>query len=231
MNCHSVQHKISAFIDGMMPADEDRKMSLHLSRCEECARLRDQLQQVQVTLRSLPISKPPGYLTTMLRVTASRERARQLAGTGFRATLRAWASKGQLWADNLMRPLALPLAGGLVSAIVLLGMLVPTFYVRQDRSKQDVPFGLSTEATMKSMSPFGFVDEDLAVIVKVDEQGRMIDYSIPGGQHLLKDPDLRRGIENALLFSEFSPARNAFGQPIRGPIRLYLRRSQVVVKG
>jgi hypothetical protein len=230
MNCKNVQRAISVLVDGALPASEEREISLHLSGCRECAQLRDQLLRLRTTLRKLPVRVPPPYLTTMLRVAASRERERQLAGTGCRAGFAAWAGRFHLWVDNLIRPLALPLAGGLLSAVVLLGMLVPTFYVRLDKSN-DVPFGLSTQAAVKTPSPFGFVDEDVTVDVQIDEQGRMTDYSIPGVEGALKDPDLRRGIENALLFAEFTPAHNALGQPIAGPIRLYIRRSQVVVKG
>jgi len=230
MNCKNVQRAISVSVDGVLPASEERELSLHLSGCRECAQLRDQMFQLRTTLRKLPVRVPPPYLTTMLRVSASRERVRQLAGAGYRAGFSAWAGRVRLWADNLMRPLALPLAGGFLSAVVLLGMLVPTFCMRLDKS-HDVPFGMSTQAAVKTPSPFGFVDEDVTVDVQIDEQGRMTDYSIPGLEGVPKDPDLRRGIENALLFAEFTPAHNALGQPIAGPIRLYIRRSQVVVKG
>jgi hypothetical protein len=230
MKCNSVQHAISAFVDGVLPRGEERVLSLHLGRCRKCAQLRDQTLRLRAALHNLPAAKAPSRLTAMLRVAASRERVRRLEHAGTWAGIAAWGGRAGLWADNLMRPLALPFAGGVLSALILLGLLVPTFYVRQNGIK-DVPFGLSTDAAVKAMSPFGFVDEDVCVIVRVNEQGRMIDYSIPGGQVLLKDPDLRRGIENALLFAEFTPARNGLGQPVSGPIRLYLRRSQVVVRG
>jgi hypothetical protein len=55
-------------------------------------------------LRSLRPRVPPSGLTTSLRVLASRERQRRLGAD--------WPGRLRLFAANLMRPLALPLAGG-----------------------------------------------------------------------------------------------------------------------
>jgi hypothetical protein len=181
-------------------------------------------------LKNLPVFSPPEELSTRLYVMASRERMRRLSNSSPAAALRHYGERVRLWMDNLMRPLALPFAGGLLSALLLFSMLVPNILMHRYPSTNDVPIGLYTEATVKTISPFGFNDDDFVVEVSVDGQGRMVDYSIAAhGQHLTNDPELRRSLENNLLFTEFTPA-TAFGQPTFSKIFLSFYRSHINVK-
>jgi len=173
------------------------------------------------SLRSLPARIPPNQLTTRLRVMASRERARRLRhAAGPFDYLR-------IWADNLMRPLALPFAGGLVSAIVLFSMLVPGLpsISRTAFADSDVPTILYTEASLKSPLPFGLHDDEIIIDLLIDEEGCVIDYTLPPGP---MNPAIRRNIENNLLFARFNPA-TTFGRAM--PARLRFRLSQIEVKG
>ena len=162
-----------------------------------------------------------------LRVSASRERAK-ITATKSRVGF-SFDHVG-LALDNLMKPLALPAAGGLCVAVLLFMILVPTFsgafYMG---SAIDVPTGLSTGPTVKSLAPIGFRYGDAEVDLRIDDQGRIINYSIVGGQGIEKDA-LRRSIENNLLFTQFTPA-TAFGIPITGTLRLSFRSSRIDVKG
>jgi hypothetical protein len=129
-----------------------------------------------------------------------------------------------------MRPLALPFAGGLASAVVLFSMLVPTFTVHAVQG-MDVPTApLYTEATLKNLMPLGTSVTEVVVDVVVDEQGRMVDYSFPSGQGWTKNSALRREVENMLLFAEFTPA-TSFGQPTMCRMRLSILRRGIDVKG
>ncbi len=128
-----------------------------------------------------------------------------------------------------MRPVALPAAGGLLAAMLLFAMLMPTLALQARRGAGDVPVALFTEPAVKAQTPFGFGDADIGVEVLVDGQGRMIDYTVTQSGSLAKDPDLRRRIENNLLFTTFTPA-TAFGLPTPGKIYLYFRRSEIDVK-
>lgn len=163
-----------------------------------------------------------------LRIAASRELARNAQSA---SRLPGWARRLKLALDNLMKPLALPAAGGLCAAILLFAtILVPTFsgafYLAP---AGDVPIGLSTDPVLKSMAPIGFHYGDAEVNLRIDEQGRIVNYSIVGGQGLEKDA-MRRSIENNLLFTQFTPA-TAFGVPVTGTIRLSFRSSRIDVKG
>ena len=186
-------------------------------------------ERVSQALRRLPQRVPPAGLSTSLRVLASRERQRLLSRRTWVQAFAAWQVRTRLYADNLMRPLALPFAGGVFSAAVLFSLLVSSYPVRGNNAF-DVPTALSTNPLVSRIAPFGNAGEDVVVDVTVDGQGRMIDYAIVGGPEGLKKDLLRRSIETTLLFTEFLPA-TSFGQPMSGKVRLVLHSSQVDVKG
>jgi hypothetical protein len=175
-------------------------------------------------LRSLPRRVPPASLNSSLRVLASREIQRQAYGR--RAAL---ADRVGLFCDNLMRPLALPFAGGVASTIILFSMWLSPGYPVHASSNMDVPTVLTTEASIRKTAPIAESTDDVIVDVTVDGQGRMVDYSIVKG-NIAKQEAMRRRIEGVLLLIEFNPA-TAFGQPVEGRIRLSLSASHMDVKG
>jgi hypothetical protein len=186
--------------------------------------------QMSRALRNLPARVPPPGLTTRLRVLASQERRRQIENRGWPERYDAWRGRFLLTVNNLMRPLAVPLAGGVFSAVVLFSMwVVPTYPVRAD-NRVDVPTALATGVTVKGAAPMAMAADDMVVDVTVDNQGRMVDYTIVTGPAVLNDDVLRRRLENLLLFTEFVPA-TAFGKPTAGKMRLSFGSSHIDVKG
>ena len=117
------------------------------------------------------------------------------------------------------------------SAVFLFSTLVPTFRAAfaLDNGPGDVPTMLTTEPTLKFMAPVAFFNGDAVVDLKIDDQGRIINYSILGAPGPASD-QLRHSIENSLLFTEFWPATN-FGRPIAGTIRISFRSSHIDVRG
>ena len=182
-------------------------------------------------LRTLPKRLPPPGLTTSLRVIASRERQRRLQRSSLSAIYAVVRSQVNLVSSNLVRPLALPLAGGICSAVVLLSAwLVPTYPVRGN-DRADIPTMLTTEVKVKGTAPIGTSNDGVVVDVSVDDQGRMIDYTVVSGLDGLKNSaEMKRNLENALLFTVFTPA-TAFGQPMAGRLRLQFGSSRIDVKG
>jgi len=174
-------------------------------------------------LRSLPRRLPPPELASSLRVIASRECLRALGREI------VFADRLRLCFDNLMRPLALPFAGGIFSTIILFGMcLVPVYSVHAS-STADVPTGLHTDATLFATPPIAAAPGDVIVDVTIDPDGRMIDYKIVSG-NVSRNEALIRSIEGTLLLTRFTPA-TAFGQPVEGRMRLSLRTSHIDVRG
>ena len=128
--------------------------------------------------------------------------------------------------DNLMKPLALPFAGGLASALFLFGVLVPTLGFHHN-FRNDVPIALYTDASLEETAPFGINDAETIVELTIDQRGRITGYSIPHGQD---SPQLEANIANMMFFSTFTPA-TWFGQPTSGKVLISFRRSHIIVRG
>ena len=189
----------------------------------------ENMQHLRENLRALPRLVIPPKTSGRLLVTASREAARRRRHATLPLLIKGWWSAIALWCDNLMRPAALPLAGGLASAVLLFSALVPSLTVQRVVSG-DVPTGLSTTATLASSISYNLGDRDITIDVSIDEYGRVIYYTIPHDASWAQDPALLRNVENTLLLTRFTPA-TLFGQPVAGRTRITLRRSQMEVRG
>jgi len=182
-------------------------------------------------LRKLPVKVPSAELRTSLRVIASRERQRRLEHRNLAAMFKFWQDRAYLFFDNVVRTVALPVAGGVCSTLVLFSMfVVPAYPLLTTHGDVDVPTILKTPGSVKSMAPFSVGDTDVVVDVVVDEQGRMTDYTIVAGASVLANAQTRRRLENALVFSNFTPA-TSFGQPMMSKMRLWFHSSRIDVRG
>jgi hypothetical protein len=181
-------------------------------------------------LHSLPAYMPPADFGVKLRVVASRERVRGKRHSSLRNWLEwAWEC-GSLTVQNLMKPVALPFAGGLVSAIALFAMMAPGLVVNRE-IVQDVPSNLATHPVLKSSFAYGIQQDesDIVVDLLIDNEGRVMDYSIPV-EFGAMDPELLRGLQSTLLYTKFAPA-TVFGKPAAARTRITLRRSKMDVIG
>lgn len=176
------------------------------------------------SLRDLPVRSAPAELTMKLRVLASRELSRRRLGS-----LRSF-DRVRLLIENGMRPMALPVIGGVFSAIVLFSMFLPPVYPLRPLNSADIPTMLTTTAILKGTAPVGVTNSDVVVDVMVGEDGRMVDYTIISGPVSAHDAEWQKRLENALLFTVFTPA-TSFGQPTTAKKRLYLDSSSVEVRG
>ncbi len=223
MNCQQVRAWLSEYLDGRLPETEYRLVASHLEECWSCASVCGQTRRLRESLRRLPTPTPPPELTSALLVLASRERARRMVFSGPRSLVAHVADRVRFWAENIMGPVALPAAGGLLSALILFSMLVPSVLFLRSPGN-DVPLvGLVQDAAVATPAPFGFEGGDFILEVTVDRYGRMVDYSIAEGHRLIENPRLRRSIENYVLFTGFRPA-TAFGQPTYGKVTVSFSR-------
>jgi hypothetical protein len=178
-------------------------------------------EHVSKLMRSLPPRVPPTGLNTSLRVLASRERQRLMGRRGVRHIFASWLARTSLSSHDLLRPLALPAAGGVFSAIVLFSMwLVPTYPLRAKTSALDIPTQLTTGVQIQR-SVTAALSASVLVDVDVDDQGHLMGYQIVSGADVVADPLMRRRMETALWFTTFSPA-TAFGMPMAGKTRVLL---------
>ena len=184
----------------------------------------------QTALRAAPVRKVNRQLAFALRSLASREAARRRRQVDFRARVQDFRERVSFWAAGLMKPIALPAAGGLAAAVLLFMAVMTSFQgIISAPQPGDIPTVLATEAQLKS-TVLDSAPEEISVEVLVDEQGRVIDYSLPKGLGLAARQELRRVIGNSLLFTQFQPA-TTFGQPTSGWVRVKFRRTQLEVRG
>lgn len=211
----------------MTASDDNRtNSSAAHSRSRAMARDRQSIPDVQRLLRSLPNRGVPEHLKVGLRVIASREASRRrTVPQGKLAAL--WFHFNQSF-NELMRPIAIPTAGGFLSALLLFGVLSPSLFVRGTvRDIVDIPTGLYMEPSVKSTLPLNYDGEAMLVEVALDEYGRLIDYSPVGS---LSSVEERRSIENHLLTMVFNPAV-VFGQPTASKLKIWLRNNRIDIRG
>jgi len=201
-------------------------ISVHLAHCRECSNYAREMSDLNTELRNLPMQTPPAWLLTQLQVLASRERMRQLSRGTLVALLHFWATELHLFFDNLMRPFAIPFAGGLVSALFLFTMLAPGLRAPHHSSNDVLLSGIfgQTQATFDALPPFGFLEDDVVVEVMLDKDGSVLDYSIPNNVN----GRLRNDIANMILFTTFQPATE-LGMPVASRVLVSFRRDKINV--
>jgi len=235
MSCDNVQERVSSFLDRELPVAERENVLAHIGTCRDCSAYLDAQQEVRTTLRSLKPAPVPADLTAKLRVAASHDRQRKLARATISSRWRDVQDRLQLALDNLMRPLALPFAGGLVSSMMIFGLLVPSLTFHHAFADEVLFTHVDGEVVM--MAPngmYGSVPEsenapriqraDLAppetanvVDLTVDPTGRVACWSLVQGE---LTPDL----VNIILLGKFNPATN-MGVPIPSTIRAFQLRN------
>src|ERR1700722_13097440 len=225
MKCSSVRQRVSDYLDDAVSVQERRMLRRHFNGCRECALESERYSELRGKLRSLPKRMPPAELTTRLRVVASKVRMESFGGA---SPWSRWRDRVELSLRNLMQHLAVPAVGGLCSAVFLFSTLVPMFKSAYALSESgDIPTMLVTEPMLKFAAPVAFTDGDTVVDLQLDDQGRVIDFSIVNAP-AQQNENLRRHIQNHLLFTEFWPA-TTFGRGVAGTIRISFRNNRIDV--
>jgi hypothetical protein len=215
MTCESVRELVSLFREEEMPLHERALVSSHLSLCRECNLHHKELLYLQSSLRRMPRRIVPKALTSKLIVTASYDRERRQGAGEFSSPWQRWLTRAKLVTRDLMRPLALPAAGGLLSSILFFTMLVDTFALQMP-AQDDVPLGILTQATVDTVSPFGFTGLEMTVELSIDKDGR-VDGISTNNVKLTREEMNHLG--RLVLFTKFNPATYD-GQPVSGKILL-----------
>jgi hypothetical protein len=225
MSCENVQELISLLLDRKLPDGEREKVLAHTRWCRECGAHLETLQQMRAGLLAMaPLAVPPA-LSDRLRVLASHERSRHLARMNFATRRQDWSEWIRLGFDNLMRPFALPFTGGIVSALLVFGLLVPNLSFPHNYGDETrtidftFPDGAVVGATgdadnaprIEPLSAPIFAGER-AIDLVIDDQGK-----VRGG--VVTHGDVTPDMINVILFSRFTPATYS-GQPTWGPIRV-----------
>jgi hypothetical protein len=228
MSCENEQELISLLFDGRLPETERENALAHTVVCRECGALFASLQTQRAIMRTMAQAPVPEALATRLSVLASHERERQLARVSVRERVRRLAVNINLAFDNLMRPVALPLAGGVVSTVLLFCLMMPSLSFSHDTGGDD--FSTGPRGSIVTNPYDQGADEDAAdfplfaapsqpksdyvniVNLTIDESGRVADWSVVRGQ-------VTDEMKTIILLGRFEPA-TTFGVPTSGTIQV-----------
>jgi hypothetical protein len=253
MSCENLQELISLTLDGRLPEVERENVFDHVRVCRECGDRLSSLQTQRAILRKMAQAPVPADLAARLSVLASHERERQLARVSLGVRVRRMAAKIDLAFENLMRPAALPVTGGLVSALLLFGLMVPTLSfahkttgheshaddVSEQLSRRDI-FPATFPTGQLVTNPYGQTDDDddslriepvdsmpsdfLNIVdLTIDETGRVVDWTVVKGV-------ITADMKSVILLSTFQPATN-MGMATSGKIRMVQFAPSVTVHG
>lgn len=224
MNCRSERNWIAAYVEGDMGPVSRWLVRRHLGSCAACFEEYERREGLGDIVKELPTPPAPRVLRTRILLAVSR-------------------GSGPVWPrlrvrfENLLRPLAIPAAGGVLSALILFGALISNLSFSPQSWSDDVPLRFLaqqwvTHPSITVASPFG-VTEDIGVAAFIDGQGKVYDLRmirLPSGEPE-DNIELKTQLANALLTTKFSPAMS-FGRPVRGKILILFRPvTQIFVRG
>ncbi len=222
---HSWRHWLGKSLQGNLIDATSR------SADREESNLSPELNHLRNQLRAMPRMQPSEQQSLQLRILASKERARALRYSDWPSTYRYLRGRFTLHLENVMKPIAVPAVGGLMVALALFLLLSPVYPLRTvNAASFDVPTKLSTTASVKTMASFTSVEQPVTLLVEVNNEGRAVSYLIEQGQDAMQNDDVRRRIEQILLFTVFTPATN-FGLPCAGQVRISVDSNVVLVQG
>jgi len=222
LSCQSVRAALWDHAGGRLEENESGKISRHLLGCRQCDRHRVEVNSLAVGLKHLPVRRPPSIVSMRLRVAASRDRARRLVRLDMAARWKDFRQRAKLTFDNLLKPLAVPAAGGILASFLCFGVIVNDLHLDPTFS-DDMPVGLYHAVTIDELSPFCFEGRDVLVQLSIDRDGNVTDFTVPQEK---PSADELREIGNLVLYSSFRPAR-AFGQPVSSKIFLLIQHSTI----
>jgi hypothetical protein len=231
MSCEKVQEQISLMLDQQLVSEEWQHSLEHMQSCRRCEAHADSARRLRAGLRQMAHTSVPRNLTDRLRVVASHERSRQIARANFSARLRDWTGTVRLFVDNLMRPFAVPVTGGLFSAFVLFSFLVPSLMFHRSYTDEP-PIAVLTDPEGEIVS--GSKDffrafrlepgdatisgNEISLVLLIDERGHVQDYYLSGGE-------LTDEMKSLILLSRFTPA-TIYGQPTWGLKQVVFQHSR-----
>jgi len=223
MNCGEAKKLFSPYLDGQVSGTQMRALRRHLDDCADCARHFASLEDTQQLLLRLGPKKAPADLALKLRVAISNEAsfARRSRFEGLIVRV-----------ENAISAVMVPATAGLVSAVVIFGLLLGFFALpsQLQASSGDVPLMWYTSPQLEQ-SAFGtslgnFGDDSVLIEAYVDANGRVQDYRILSEPE--DDQSLLPKVKNMLIFTTFRPAMS-MGIPTSG--KAVISFSKISVKG
>jgi hypothetical protein len=239
MECVEVRELLPGYLDGAIPERSGQRTHArvwqHLDHCASCrAELRTYRELSGMMAAARRVS-PPAQLGVAIRSAVSRARA----NAGFSNRMRRLHIRLELLLDHILEPLAVPATGGLLTALVVFGIVCQVLGVGMPlrTTRADSPTSLLQPARLETLAGFETAslaeanrssDDESGLLVEatVNADGQAVDYRVLSGQ---VDLAMRRQLDQVVLFSRFRPQLN-FGRPTSGG-RVVLSFAQVRVHG
>jgi predicted anti-sigma-YlaC factor YlaD len=178
MTCFGAKRHSTAYFDGRLDAAKRSQVKSHVSSCESCSSLFEQIGTVKGALNNVPRPVAPARLRTQLRVLASRER--QLIELNGGSRLRAAWDRWRFRMDQMMRPLTIPATGGLLSSFILFGTLAFTIGTTTRVVSYEVPVAYGNVAEANQL-PFELRTAKVILNMSFDATGHLQDYAFADG--------------------------------------------------
>ena len=232
MNCREAQRCLPGYLDDAIRAQDRVDLREHLSSCDACRRDLEQYRLLSTHLARIERVPPPANLALRISVKASQN------PSVWTAVVRCW-SRARLVSQNMLKPLAVPATGGVLTAVGVFVLVVQSMLVGMPLrgvAADDLPLDLVQPAQLESLAPFplpGIGEPDghansgaLLLEATLNAQGEVVFYKILSGPN---DVAVKRQIDQVLLFSRFRP-QLGFGRPMGGG-RVLLNFNEVRVRG
>lgn len=220
MKCHEIRNLLPGYLDGALPgsqrSNQDAGIGEHLAECADCRQELERYQELSSLMSHVERIAPPPDLAVRIRVAVSQAREEAT----FAARWRAWRDRADLVLKNILEPLALPVTGGLVVALLVFAVVIQVLGVTVPLGAvvNDSPSNLLQPARVESLAPFPITGLDdnadgvvhpLLVEATVDQNGEAVSYRILAGPN---DAAVRRQLDQVMMFSHFRPELS-FGRP------------------
>lgn len=214
ISCNNVRRRSTAYVDGRLRSSEQSGVAEHLAECEACSSYLEQVAAICSGLNNLSAPAVPASLQTQLKVIASRERASVIESRGsrFQAIWMRWKFRLR----ELMRPVALPATGGLLSAMLLFGTFVLMIGTTTRIVSYEIPL---CGDCGPNLLPLDLRSKLVVLDMTLDSSGRIADYAV-------SDPstkftaDLQSQSHLGSITMPSMPTVFAVEQPISGDIQI-----------
>src|SRR5437879_4109844 len=128
LNCKIVRQSLWGYPARPETGGPGDWITSHLSVCRDCDQHFGDVKALRAGLKNLPVRHAPSMLTIRLQVLASRERARNITHRDFGTWLTYRISRARLFFDNLLKPFAVPAAGGILASFLCFGIIVDNLH-------------------------------------------------------------------------------------------------------